>query len=236
MEHVPRHAVNDGRHTESGIGDGWRFQDTQRSLQFSILRRREASLRVTARHPNQTCTGPEGQCKFTNIMKILPAAIASLLVSPMSSHAAYHLYDHMISPGHIGSIWSCANEMYREPDLKLAIAHFNAWTGSVHCYLFGGRMRPGESQVIKFDGIASTGNFGALRGNPNVITVHARCRMNMHAGVYAQPRYRYRLASGGVTGGYDVQVPVQSGETYQSAQVLLTGYRYITRDCVSASG
>jgi len=86
---------------------------------------------------------------------------------------------------------------------------------------------------IKFDGIASTGNFGALHGSPNVITIHAKCRMNIHAGLYAHPRYRYERARGGVTGEYEVQVPVQSGDTYQSAQVLLTGYRYITRDFVS---
>lgn len=170
-------------------------------------------------------------------MKILHAALTLLLVLPISSHAAYHFHEHMVSnPGHTGTIWACANELYREPELKLAIAHYDSRARTVHCYLFAGRLRPGETQIIKFDGMAGSGNFGVLRGNPNVMAVFGRCRMNIHAEVYAQPRYASWLATGGVTGAYEMQLPVQSTQPYRSARLMVTGYRYITRDCVSASG
>jgi len=168
--------------------------------------------------------------------KLLAAIAAFLLASPMSAHAAYYLSDHYVAlPGRGDSRWSCADALYREPNLKIAITHYDSLTRASHCFLFSGRLRPRETQVIKFDGITGGASFGVLNGNPDLIMVHSRCRLNISAGLYAEPRYRHRLTSMNLYGEYELQLDLRAPQTYQSAQVLLTGYRYITRDCVAAS-
>jgi hypothetical protein len=168
-------------------------------------------------------------------MTKLLAAIAALLLAPMSAHADYRValqWHHSVVAEHQDARWACVNELYERAEYKIAITHYDSRTRESHCFVFTGRLLGRETQVISFDGIGGGRNFGSLTGNPDVLMVHSKCRIEVSGGVYQQPNYGRHLRTGAVGVGYELVLALSTPDTYQSAKVLVRGQRLWNRDCL----
>lgn len=149
---------------------------------------RRRQMQVRPRHSvHTTQTATPRRATRTHPMKKLLAALALLVLLPMSAQADYVFQEQYVVTRYDGRP-SCTDRLHAIASFTMVIVHHNRVTGSSHCFLFSGNLRRGADQMFLFDNIGVMGGvyFGRLLRNPDTIRVRAKCQLRQISAIVFQ--------------------------------------------------